>query len=342
MSTNDRASYYYSGQGVVMIGERTAAGKPAGLIPVGNVSALAIAIETDVLEHKESQSGQRAIDLRLTQEIRANLTITVENFIRENLELALRASSTVKAAGSVTAEVIALRIGAVEPLDNVKVSSVVIDGPGSTAMTLYTDDATPWDYKLNGDAGSITFNDGSVLKIDKMADDGEAITSGTPGGTTVLGMADTTGFVVGGKCAIDNSIVGDAGDVLEGRVFTVTAIVANTTITIDADTTGLTYTSGGKVIPDGAACDADYDYAAQNRIDALTEAAQERYLRFEGLNTADGFNPVVVEIFKFLVDPLAELALIGDEIGQFEMAGSALADPLQPTGSQFFKATLLR
>jgi hypothetical protein len=89
MSTWDPANYYFSGQGTVLVGDRTAAGKSAGLVPVGNVSALQIAIATSVLEHKESYSGSRGIDLRLTQETKATLSVTMENFNAYNLALAL-------------------------------------------------------------------------------------------------------------------------------------------------------------------------------------------------------------------------------------------------------------
>ena len=74
----------------------------------------------------------------------------------------------------------------------------------------------------------------------------------------------------------------------------------------------------------------------------MTSLSTEKYMRFEGLNTADGGNPVVVEVFRFIVDPLKELALIGDGIGQFVLDGNVLADSLQVTGSKFFKVTLLR
>ncbi len=102
MATFDRQTYYYSGQGVVMIGERDADGKPSGLKAVGNVTDLKLAIETSVLEHKESQSGQRAVDFRLTTETKASVSMTFENFVRDILALALRGDYTDVAAGTVT------------------------------------------------------------------------------------------------------------------------------------------------------------------------------------------------------------------------------------------------
>ena len=103
MSTFDGNNHYFSGQGVIMIGKRDLEGKPAGLEPVGNVSDLKISIATTSLEHKESQTGQRGIDLRLTTETKATLSATLENYVAKNLQLALRGDHTEKSAGTVSA-----------------------------------------------------------------------------------------------------------------------------------------------------------------------------------------------------------------------------------------------
>lgn len=65
----------------------------------------------------------------------------------------------------------------------------------------------------------------------------------------------------------------------------------------------------------------------------LTEIA----VRFEGLNTADGNSPVVVDLFKFSVDPLKELSLISDTFGSFQLEGALLYDATQTAGSKFFR-----
>ena len=64
------------------------------------------------------------------------------------------------------------------------------------------------------------------------------------------------------------------------------------------------------------------------------------YLRFEGLNTADQdtvnaalFTPVVVEIFRFSVDPLKELDLINDAITKITIEGAMLVDPTKVASS---------
>jgi hypothetical protein len=266
MSTFDGNNHYYSGQGVVMVGDRDATtGKPVGLIPVGNVSDLKIAVATTVVEHKESQTGQRGIDLRLTTETKATLSMTMENFNAANLAVALRGTKSTIAGATVTGATAKAIPGSVAPLDHIMVSAVTVK-QGATTLTAYVDDATPWDYKLNADAGSIMLN-------------------------------------------------GDSA--------TYDALVAATATTVCTLT-------------------VDYTYAAQYTVDALTTGAQEKYLRFEGLNTADTNAPVVIEVFKFSVDPLKELAMISDTVQQFVLEGNVLADQLRTTGSKYFRELATR
>lgn len=253
MATWEPVSYYYSGQGVVLLGDRNGTtGNGQNLIPVGNVSDLKIAVSTSVLEHKESTTGARGIDLRLTTEVKAALSMTVENFNAANLAIALRGSaSTVTSGTGVTFNTGVAKKGSVLPLPHIKVSSVVVkDDADTTTYVLDTD------YSLNADAGSI-----KILATGSIADD----------------------------------------DVLH----------------------------------------ITYNHAAQEKVGALTTAAAEKFLRFEGLNTADGNNPVIVEVFRFLADPLKELALISENIGQFVLEGNVLADNLQ-SGSKYFRQYLVR
>jgi hypothetical protein len=340
MSTWDGNNFYYSGQGVVLIGERDATGKPTNLLPVGNVSALAIAIETSVLEHKESQTGSRGVDLRLTTETKANLNMTMENFIAENLKIALRGDVTNEVAGTVTTEVVGAGPGAIAPLEHIKVSSVVVnDATDTTPLVLYTNDSTVYDYKVNLESGSIEINDGSIIGVSALMTTGtETITALTSANPCVLTVASSVA-VVGDRVYI-NALVGSVE--MNDQTFVVSA-VDGTTVTLDFDATGVTsYTSGGSMYVGSVGVSVDYSYAAQNLVDALTQGSTDRYLRFEGLNTADGNNPVVIEVFKFATDPLQQLALIGDEVQQFELAGNVLADPLQSTGSKFFKQRMVR
>jgi hypothetical protein len=347
MSTWDGNNFYFSGQGVVLIGERDAlTGKPKGLRSVGNVTDLSINTAVEVLEHKEAQTGQRSIDLRLTTETTVEVVATLENFVAENLKLALRGDSTEVDGAAITAEEVLLYAGKVTPLANIKIAATptfVLEF-GATTLTLFVDDDTPYDYKLNSEAGSVLFNDGSLTPVDKLMDEGETITALTVGATTVVTMAAVPAFAEVGLKATPGNITwtvdptnGQTGE----RAYTILAKTL-TTVTLDWNTTGGTYGSAGDIMFDGFEFTTDYTFTTYNKVDGLTQGSSERYLRFEGLNTADDFKPVVVEVFKFVTDPAAAFALISDEVQQFELTGNALADALQTTGSKFFKVSLLR
>ena len=346
MSTWDGNNFYFSGQGVVLIGDRDeVTGKPKGLRSVGNVTDLSINITTENLEHQESQTGQRSIDLRLTTQTNAELAATLENFNAENLKLALRGDTSQQDAASVADEEVLFYAGKVTPVDNVKLSNLVVDD-GVTPLTLYVDDDNPWDYKANLEAGSILFNDGSEQLQDQLPDFGEAITALTVGTTTVITFASVPSYAeVGGKASPGNITwtVNPTNGQTGERAFDILAIDTGLNqVTLDWDTSGGTYGSAGDVLFDGFPFEANYDFETHQKVDALTQGSKERYLRFEGLNTADGLKPVVVEVFKFVVDPLAAFALISNEIQQFELSGNVLADSLRDTGSKFFKVSLLR
>lgn len=261
MSAWDTNSEYYSGQGVLMVGTRnpiTGAGDK--FLPVGNVSALKLGLAATTSEHKESQTGVRGIDKRLTTELKSSISMTMESWTPANLAMALRGTSTPVAAGSATGEDLEFTGGFISPLKHLKVSAVVIK-KGLTSLVAYVEGTATaadgeWDYKVNTEAGSVQW-----------------------------------------------------------------ATDPKTALLVDTD-----------------ALEADYSYAAQSKADALNAAPGEVYLRFEGLNTADENKPVVVDVFRMQTDPLKELSLISDAIGEFVLEGSVLFDSVQ-TGSKYFRVT---
>lgn len=260
----ETTNHYFSGQGVVLLGLRDPDGKPMGFTPAGNVSDLKIAVAVSTLEHKESQTGQRATDLRMTTETKCSLSMTMEDFNSNNLASALRGTVTKLAGGTVTAQTIEVYPGNVTALEHLRITGFTLK-EGITPLTMYPGVAGKWDYKLNADAGSFLLNSDSATQ-----DQLTTATAGTP-----------IDLVVG------------------------------------------------------------YTYADQIVVDALTSGVDELAMRFEGLNTADSNEPVVVDVFKFLTDPLKELSLISDAVQQFQLEGSVLADPARETGSKFFRVKKL-
>jgi hypothetical protein len=75
---------------------------------------------------------------------------------------------------------------------------------------------------------------------------------------------------------------------------------------------------------------ANYSYGAVTEIGIFTQPLPERYLRLEGLNTAQGNAKVLVELYRVAFDPLKEISFISDDYNKFEMDGSLLADTTKP------------
>lgn len=343
MSTWDSQNFYYSGQGVVLLGTRnTATGKPKGLLPMGNCSDLKVNIATTVIEHHESESGNRLTDLRIPTQIKGTITATLEKFNSDVMAIALRGDNTQKLAAAITNEAITGYAGKVTAAKWAQINTQVVKR-AATTLTAYVNDATPFDYKVNLNAGSIWINDGSVAVIDKLTTGGTVPTAITVGNPTDVTVATPAGFAVGDKVIITGLTGADAA-LLNGKAFTTVAgagVAGH--IYLNTDTTGKTITIG---VPlsffDGQALTIDYNYAGQQLVDAITQGQVERFLRFEGLNTADGNSPVVVELFRCLFDPMKDLSLISDGLGQYVLEGTLLSDSLQTTGSKYFRQLAAR
>lgn len=336
----ENTNYYFSGQGVVLLGDRDSNGNPAGLVEVGNVSSLKIAVATSVLEHKESQTGQRAIDLRLTTETKANMSMVLENFNARNLSEALRGTMSSLAGAAVVAEPITGYWGKITPLSHMKVSAVAVKR-GATTLTAYVNDSTAYDYKLNTDGGSIKLNDGAATALTANATTGGLVPTAVTVGASTSITVTAPAIVVGQYVAVSGFAGADAA-LLNNKAHRVLTN-SGTVITVATDTSGKTITVGTPLlVADGGALTVDYTYTSQFLVDALTVGAPEKWMRFEGLNTADNNAPVVVDIFRFLTDPLKELLLIGDTVNNFTLDGNVLADGGRSSGSKFFRQMLTR
>jgi hypothetical protein len=172
MATACKENKYYSGQGSILLAERNELGQPLGFISVGNVTSLSISVETTLFEHKESCTGNRGIDKLIVQEVKANVSFTMEHFSKENLALALYGTSDVITGTTVTDEVLMAYKGKWSALKNIQVKNVVITNQdGTTTYTLGTD------YTLNLKAGSVmilsdgNIANGSALKVNYAFDD---------------------------------------------------------------------------------------------------------------------------------------------------------------------------
>jgi hypothetical protein len=236
-----------------MLSTRDVNGVAQGFLPVGNVSALDIAVTTTTVEHKESYTGVRGIDLVLPTEIKGGLNMTMESVNHTNLGLALYGASSSTTTGTVTLETITPTvIDSWYALAHVNVSAVVLKDI-ATGMTTYV---LGTDYEVDTDSGMV-----HVL---------------TGGAIAALGFK------------------------------------------------------------------AAYSYGASSYIDGmLSSAMPERWMRFMGLNTAEGNNPVIVDVFRFGVAPLKQLSLISEKVEQMAVDGIMLADNNRVSGSKYFRVQML-
>ena len=97
-------SYYASFQGRVYLGKRDLNGNPTEVRSPGNVADLKLSLKTEVLEHYESQSGQRSLDHRMIKSKSASISLAIEEFTKENLALALYGTHVATTGGTVTDE----------------------------------------------------------------------------------------------------------------------------------------------------------------------------------------------------------------------------------------------
>jgi hypothetical protein len=76
----------------------------------------------------------------------------------------------------------------------------------------------------------------------------------------------------------------------------------------------------------------------------FTRPLPERWIRFEGLNTADANREVVIDLYRVAINPAKELSIITDELLKFELSGQVLADLSKPADGelgQFGRLVLL-
>jgi hypothetical protein len=155
-------SYYASFQGRVYLGKRDVNGLPIEVRSPGNVADLKLSLKTEVLEHFESQSGQRSLDHRMIKSKSATITLAIEEFTKENLALALYGTHVTTAGGSVTDEPVggaAPVIGDRYFLAHPKVSTLVVKDSAATPATL----VLGAQYTADTDFGALQFLDTTGL-----------------------------------------------------------------------------------------------------------------------------------------------------------------------------------
>lgn len=131
---------YFSGQGKVYFAARNSSGVAEAFRYVGNTPQFDLNFATEVLEHKESWSGARAVDSRSLRDKTATLTLVMEEFTGDNLALALFGVNTQETGGAITDEPLAggstnIANGDYLSLAHQKASTIVINDSTPAPLT---------------------------------------------------------------------------------------------------------------------------------------------------------------------------------------------------------------
>lgn len=151
-------SYYYSGQGRLMIGERDINGRGISFIEIGNATGVQIDVTNTKFEHKESLTGNRGRDLVIIKEIKASLKFTGESLSIDNLALGLYGTSIKTTSTPVVDEPHTLTaLGGIVTLNRQAVSAVIVK-IGSTVVPA-------GDYIADTDFGTIYCSPSSAVLL---------------------------------------------------------------------------------------------------------------------------------------------------------------------------------
>jgi hypothetical protein len=237
--------YSYIGSGKIYLKE---VGASAGLVEIGNCSALNFAVQEEVKEQRDYTSSGGGVLNEVRRITGVEVAITLAELSPTNLSRALYGTTTAVAAGNVTAEAVTAYNGAIARLAHANPTAVVVQDV--TDITTYVDGT---DYEVR------------------------------PGGIYVI----------------------DGGAITDGDVLHV-----------------------------------DYDYGAEDVVQALASSAKEYELLFEGLNEARSGKAVLVDAWRVKFGAAQNLSLIGDDFASLELTGKVLKDSTKIGGiSQFFKTT---
>lgn len=91
------------------------------------------------------------------------------------------------------------------------------------------------------------------------------------------------------------------------------------------------------ITPSGSSLIATYEHLYNQSIPFFSANSQEFCLRYRGINLAEGYAPVLLELSKVSVDPLSVMEMIssGNDIAAIDMTSIILPDFSQQTESVF-------
>ncbi len=316
-------SYYYSGQGRLLIGERSATGQGVNFIAVGNVTSLTIDLAVTKFEHKESMSGVRSIDATIITEQKATIKFSTESLSLDNLSLGMFGEKATTSSTVITDESHVYTDAGIVALKYPAVSALSIS-TGTTETVVYI-------RVTNGGSGYATV---PTVGITGGAGTGATATAQISGGvvTGITITAPGSGYTTVPTVAITSG----GGTGATATAYTGQTLALTTDYTLDADFGTIYPVATSTKLIDGITLLIDYTTGVHDKVDALTSGvAPERFMRFEGLNTYDG-SLVLVNLPRVALDPITGLEFINENFGKADFTGNILLDSNITVGSQFF------
>ena len=303
------ADYSYLGSGKLYLREIGAA---AGLLEVGNCSALTFGVTEDIKELKDytQPGGGTYNEVRRISAVEA--TMTIHDLSAPNLARALYGTASAIATSAVTNEAVTVYPDAFSPFANLPQTAPTPTVVPAQAAAAARANATA--YALGAYAAPATENNFYY----------KATTAGTSGAT--LPTFPTT---IGGT-VVDGTVTWTCA----GR----TTLAAGTDYEIRA---GGIYVFAGRILA-GEVLTCGYTRAGMDVVQALTSSGKEYELVFDGLNEARSGKRTRVTAYRVKVGALASLGLIGEEFAAMEATGKLLKDTAK-TGagvSQYFKVEI--
>ena len=114
-----------------------------------------------------------------------------------------------------------------------------------------------------------------------------------------------------------------------------TTYVAGTDYEIIDLAAGMIRILEGGAIVEGQEVEANYTNGGYETVSAFSAPNIEYWLRFNGLNTAEENNPVVIDCFKVRFAPAQDVAMINDDdFATYQQSGDCLFDATQPADSK--------
>ena len=135
------------------------------LRPVGNVNEFTLNPTQQFYEHVENETGKQFIDLRIQNRTMANISISFESMIKENLRDLLKATLSTVTGAAVTAE----EHTAGGPGTAIRLANLNV-----TTWTSLTDGTTPYergtDYIITPPSNIVYFPTGSTIAADDVVE----------------------------------------------------------------------------------------------------------------------------------------------------------------------------